>query len=185
MSSASELAVPNVRQSTAYSCGPASLLSTLRYLGAAGRATERSLMREMGTTAKAGTTVKAMLEAARRRWPAVDLVQGARIEDVKAWLAAGCVPLLLIQAWADDGPPARGYGERLEDGHYVVATSVTRTRVVMADPAVGRRVHCTHRDLLTRWHDLDADQIVDGGAIVFAGVLDPRRRAVGRVVALG
>jgi len=144
-----ELAIPLCEQRTDYTCGPASLLCALRYLRVAGRATERSLAREMGSDPEHGTTLRAMLRAARRRWAHVRLVRRC---DLRAALARGDVAICALAAWGD--------------GHYACAVSADSRRFVFADTATGDRRSLSVRAMRERW---------DGTAILLS--LAPRRRA--------
>lgn len=187
-----DLAIPLVRQATSYWCGPASLLSALRFLGVAGRASQKSLAVEMGCKdffcqacrADGGTTTEAMVASARKRWATVDVRQGLGIEELREIVHLGDVAILLVQAWSttlDD----RGYRNKLGDGHYVIATSVRRDDVLLMDPSSAARVRIGHEDLLERWHEESSTYLEHGSAIVLKGPAEPKRRRVGRLVEMG
>lgn len=187
-----ELALPLVRQATPYWCGPASLLSALRYLGVAGRASQRSLAVEMSTRdyfcqhcrTDGGTTTDAMVASASKRWATVDVRSGLGIDDLRHIVNLGDVAILLVQAWSTT-LDARGYTDKVGDGHYVIATSVRRDDVLLMDPSSPCRAKVSHQSLLDRWHEEGAQYIERGSAIVLKGPAEPRRRRVGRVVEMG
>ncbi len=172
-----ELAVPAARRLQLEShCGPGALLLCLRYLGVAGRATERSLGREMGTTAKMGTDVEAMIAAAQKRTSRAEFVEGLSIEELGRLVDAGCLCILLLQAWSDD--PRPNYWTD-ENGHYVVVTAISRGRVYFADPSLPRvRASLKHQELRDRWHEQETNRRVHCGAIVIEGPT-PRWRKLG------
>lgn len=180
-----ELAIPLVRQSTCYTCGPAALLAALRYLGVAGRATEKSLAREMRCLSKEGTSFDAMVAAAEKRWPLVQLLRFMTRERLREHVKRGDVAILCVQAWAEDRPPVGGYGPRVGDGHYVVATHVGAKRATFMDPSNHVRSTLTTPELQERWHEVDLNAVVPGCAIVLRGTAEPRRKRLGRSAPMG
>ncbi len=180
-----ELAIPQVTQTTCYSCGPASMLAVFKYLGVAGRSTERSLMREMDTTAKDGTYLDPMVRAASKRWASVEFVEGLDYDALRQLIAGGSVCILLLQAWADGGPPPDGYRDRVDQGHYVVAVAAGPRSAYFMDPSLPRvRARLTRRELEARWHELDVGRVIQGGAIVLPGP-EPRWRPLGKTKVMG
>lgn len=187
-----ELAIPLVRQQTSWWCGPASLLSALRYLGVAGRASQKSLAREMGTLdyfcphcrSDGGTTTEAMVAAARKRWATVDVRRGLSLDDLREIVELGDVAILLVQAWSTT-LDERGYAGKVRDGHFVCLTAVRKDDVLLMDSSSACRAKVSHRDLLDRWHEEGPHYIEERSAIVLKGPAEPRRRRVGRLVEMG
>ncbi len=174
-----ELAIPSVQQKTSYTCGPAALLSVLRYLRVADRASEKSLAKEMATTSQYGTCHKEMLAAARRRWPLAEWRIGLNHDDLVSNIDAGNVLILDMQAWIECGPTYDTVQPVLTDGHYVVATAADSNRAVFMDPSSRARRWLPRRELRYRWIESDySGGVYYGGALVFAGVEQPRKRVV-------
>lgn len=183
-----ELAIPAVRQTTDYTCGPASLCSILRYYGH--RVSERVAMRKAGTT-REGTYLSGM-------------VQGARAYGIEPWTwenitykmlqdtnEVGYPVVALVQAWhacPEEEHPCPfecGYANGWDDGHYVVVTNVDAHEVVMMDPSQpGARSVLSADEWLERWHDVDIGRKMNHTVIVFpTGSI--RRRRIGRVKRMG
>lgn len=177
-----ELTIPQVRQRKAYTCGPAAMLSCLRYLRVAGKATEASLAREMGTT-PAGTSDAPMVAAARTRVSRAEARTGVTIGELAIHARRGDVCILSLQAWTER--PEVPYRDELGQGHYVVLTAVTATHVYVMDPALPRvRARLTHAELEERWHDAEDDRVIHGWAIVVEGP-EPRLRPLRRSKRMG
>lgn len=191
-----ELAVPKVSQPNGYTCGPASLLACLRFLGVAGNASVASLARELGTKdyfcssckTDGGTYTHEMVAAIERRWPTVEVRRDLDIAALRTIVGLGDVAILMVQAWANteaEDFQRYGYADRFSDGHFVVATAVRRHDVVMMCPSSPTRVTVTHDDLMNRWHELDGNYLVRGGAIVLKGPAETRRRRIGKTAPMG
>jgi hypothetical protein len=175
-----ELAIPSIRQTTNYTCGPASLLSVLRYLRVAGKASERSLATEMGCTSECGTEPEAMLAAALKRWPNVDWTVGLDHAALVAHVAAGDVCILDMQAWTEFAPLPREPGP-LVDGHYAVVTCATPEVAVFMDPASRGRRKLSKRELRYRWVESHVDGGgYYGGALIFGAHPETRWRYLKR-----
>lgn len=181
-----ELAVPPVRQRENYTCGPAAVLSALRYLGLDEGDTEASLAAEMGTTRAAGTESAAMVTALRARLDEADDVRvylNLSLADLRAHVRRGDLAICALQAWQEARSAC--YGPPWQDGHWVIATAVRRGDVVFCDPSHrGARTTLTHADLRRRWADIDGGAVVRGLAIVISGH-EPRTRRLGRTRPMG
>jgi predicted double-glycine peptidase len=181
-----ELAVPSVVQETGWSCGPASLLSCLKYLGVAGDLTEDSLASEIRTTEQGGTSAGWMVAGARKWWPRTEFIEGLTYEELCDRVRQGDLCILLLQAWASEETLARvPYEDNLADGHYVVATAVGPRSAYFADPSLARvRARLTRRELERRWHEQEDLIVVRKAAIVLTGQA-PRTRPLGRTRVMG
>jgi predicted double-glycine peptidase len=176
--------VPEVRQRTDYSCGPAALLAALAFLGL--QATEGELSALAGTS-EAGTPPEGLRRAAEAKGAHAEVREGMTVDDLRAELDAGHVVVVALQAWADE-PPAGGYADVWEHGHYVVPTEVRDDgSVVFEDPAVdGARAELGPGELAERWHDEDDERRRVGlGVVVSGGSPSPAHRPADRTVPMG
>ena len=158
-----EVPVPDVVQSTSYTCGPACLLAACAYFGVP--ATEEELTELAGTT-EDGTPPDALANAARAKGLTADVHEGLQLDDLMAFLAEGAIVIIALQAWNEEGG-AHDYGDEWSDGHYVIPTSVGDT-LVFEDPSVrDKRVTLAPEELLERWHDLgDGEEQRNLGVVV-------------------
>ena len=161
-----ELPVPDVRQQTTYTCGPACLLCACGFFGVP--ATEEELADLCGTT-EAGTPPDALAQAAQQKGLTAEVHEGLTLDDLSQLLADGAVVVLALQAWSPDGP-GHDYGAEWDDGHYVVPTAVTPDRIVFEDPSVAdKRVTLTPDELEERWHDVAQGERQDHLGVVLRG----------------
>jgi len=91
--------VPDVRQSTVYSCGASALQAVLQYYGIEVR--EDTLMKECKTSAALGTQPEPMMKAARARGLQASLKEGLTINSLEAALWRKIPVICAIQAWAE------------------------------------------------------------------------------------
>ena len=153
------IAVPQVKQRTNYSCGPAAALSLLRHWRWEdfARVEEGDLHEAMGTTIAHGTEPEPMVDALRRvgglvaeyRHGDVTLGQLERAVD------AGQPPIVDLQAWRDTG---LGWRETWDAGHYVILVGYDAERLFVMDPSVmtpGGYAFLPRVELEERWHDVE------------------------------
>lgn len=152
--------VPDVRQSTTYSCGAAALQAVLCAWGIDSR--ERTLMDECGTTEAAGTAPEALAAAARARGLAATLAEETDLASLQAAAARGVPAIVAIQAWTDARPAGFAWRDDWEDGHYVIVLGVDGENVYVEDPSLlGTRGVIPRREFLDRWHDYTGDPPFD------------------------
>jgi predicted double-glycine peptidase len=147
------LAVPDVRQSTDYTCGPSALQAVLGYWGIEAR--EDELAKACLTTAENGTNRHSLIRVAQayglRALPKAPM----STPMLKGYLRQGYPVILAIQAWS--GVSGKDYSREWDDGHYVVAIGYDQERLYVEDPSIlGGRGWMTFRELDRRWHDCDA-----------------------------
>ncbi|MBI3925261.1 MAG: C39 family peptidase [Armatimonadetes bacterium] len=146
------LQVPDVRQSTPYSCGAAALQAVLAYWGVELR--EDQLMERLGTDPEVGTPPDAILRVARELGLQADLREGLALEDLAAALEQGVPVIVAMQAWRDG--PGSPWAEEWDDGHYVVVIGLDAEKVVVEDPSLlGSRGFLPRAEFVERWHDVD------------------------------
>lgn len=145
------LPLPDVMQTTDYTCGPASLRSVLAYL-CKRRVPEPQLAALMKTSADDGTDPYALRDAARTLGLWAEAEEHMAVEDLEDCLRNGVVVIVHYQAWK---PPGRGvpYEDDWEDGHYSAVIGVDRDHVYLEDPWVLGRIESIPRDaFMQRWH---------------------------------
>ena len=146
--------VPDVRQSTSFSCGAAALQAVLHYYGVEER--EDRLMKELKTSSAEGTHPGDILRVAKAKGLGAALREGMAFEDLQAALDRGIPVIASIQAWKDDDGSAKPWSDRWEDGHYVVVLGLDAASVYVEDPSLlGCRGIIPRREFLERWHDYE------------------------------
>ncbi len=149
--------VPDVRQSTAYSCGAAALQAVMLYYGIEER--EDSLMRELKTNPDTGTSPGDILRVARASGLRAALREKLTFADLEAALGRGIPVIADIQAWKDEEGLVRPWTERWEDGHYVVVLGLDEASVYVEDPSLlGCRGVIPKKEFLDRWHDYEGPE---------------------------
>jgi len=160
------LKVPDVRQSTGYTCSAAALLAILAYYGEEAR--EDRLSRELGATPEAGAPPAAIVRVARAHGLTAELKEGMTILELERAVSAGIPVLLAIQAWPEQ--PGRDLAAAWDEGHYVIAVGVERERFLFEDPSLlGSRGTLTREELEARWHDTDGKHRYVRMGILFGG----------------
>jgi predicted double-glycine peptidase len=144
-----------VRQRTDYSCGPAALLSILKYWRAFD-GDETALYGPLETDPKHGTEPAKLREVARRYGLRAEMRQGMVVGDLRRALAAGESVILVIQAWRE-GPSARlPWRDVWDDGHYVVLAALDEANAYFMDPSTpGAYAYIPLAELPERWHDYE------------------------------
>jgi predicted double-glycine peptidase len=151
------LAVPDVFQSTSYSCGASALQSILAYWGIEVR--EDELLRSLATTEQRGTAPESILRVARSYGLGVRMHEGTTVNEIRAALAKGMPVILDVQAWPEQASVRNtGWDRDWEDGHYVVAIGLDDTNIYVEDPSLfGCRGFIPLNEFESRWHDYEGD----------------------------
>lgn len=150
--------VPDVRQSTNYSCGAAALQAVLGYWGIDAR--EGDLIADLGSDPERGTPPEAILRVAARFGLKAELREGLGLDDLAEALRRGVPPIVDIQAWTSADVRSRGFhwAEAWEDGHYVVLIGVDGENLVFEDPSLlGTRGYIPRAEFLDRWRDYEGN----------------------------
>jgi predicted double-glycine peptidase len=173
-----ELALPDVRQSTGWTCSAAALQAVLAYYGIEER--EDRLARALGATPENGAPPEAIVRVARAHGLRAELREGMTVAELARAVAAGAPVLLAIQAWPERR--TRSWRELWDDGHYVIVVAVESDRVVVEDPSLlGSRGVLGRAELEERWHDTDGKRRYLRLGILFGGrrpAPPPARRPV-------
>jgi len=174
------LRVPDVRQATVYTCGPASLQSVLAYYGR-GEPRECVLAKQLRTTRRWGTEPEDLKRVAERYGLRAEIRSNMTLAELDR-LARQRVPVIVdYQAWPDGKGPA--WRRDWADGHYSVLIGTDRRNVYLEDPVLlGRRGYIPRKEFRARWHDLSRrgePQIRLG--IVLRSATPPRPERVARI----
>ena len=154
------LNIPDVRQSTAYSCGAAALQAVLSYYGIDKR--ERALMDMLRTTEEAGTSPENIVRVAADLGLLADPRENLTYEDLEKAFREGIPVICAIQAWMDAPPERRSWPANWEDGHYVIIIGADEQFVYVEDPSLlGTRGVIPKQEFLDRWHDYTGEPPFD------------------------
>lgn len=151
-------AVPDVRQSTGYTCGAAALQAVLSYWGTSER--EDRLAARLRSTPEAGTHPLDILRVAREYGLTADLREGLDLADLERGLAAGDSVIVDLQAWRErtDIP----WSETWDDGHYMVLLGLDAANLYFEDPSLlGARGVIPRAEFVERWHDYEGAEPLD------------------------
>ena len=161
-----ELAVPDVRQATDYTCSASALQGVLAYYGIEAR--EDELATELGATPKDGAPPEAIVRVGKAHGLAVASRDDMTIDDVAAEVARGNPVIVDLQAWADT--PPKSWADDWDDGHYAIVVAVEGDEIVLEDPSVlGSRSVLSRHELEERWHDEDNGHRHIRTGIIFTG----------------
>ncbi len=151
-------AVPDVRQSTDYTCGASALQAVLAYWGIEER--EDRLAARLRSTPEQGTHPEDIVRGARELGLTADLREGLGLADLERALAEGAAVIVDLQAWRDraDIP----WTETWEDGHYMVLLGLDAANLYFEDPSLlGARGVISRAEFVDRWHDYEGDSPLD------------------------
>lgn len=147
-SRAIKIPLPDVRQSTSFSCGAATLHSICKYFGA-GPEEEEDFIKELGTDDKDGTSPEEIVTGAKKHGLRVILRHNMTVKQVKHFIDSGKPVILNIQAWGNK----KDYND-CGSGHYATAIGYDSKGIYFQDPSIsGMRGFLKYEDLENRWHD--------------------------------
>ncbi len=150
--------VPDVRQSTGYSCGAAALQAVLAHWGTSER--EDRLITRLRSTPQNGTHPSDIVRVAREFGLRADLREGLGLEDLESALAQGTTVIVDLQAWREKED--RPWSGTWDDGHYMVLLGTDDQNLYFEDPSLlGSRGCIPREEFLERWHDYEGDPPLD------------------------
>lgn len=150
--------VPDVRQSTGYTCGASALQAVLAYWGTEER--EDRLAARLRSTPEAGTHPLDIVRVAREFGLTADLREGLELSDLEAALASRTTVIVDLQAWRDRADLA--WTETWDDGHYMVLLGMDGENLYFEDPSLlGSRGTIPRSEFVDRWHDYEGDPPLD------------------------
>lgn len=146
------LQVPDVRQSTNYTCGAAALQSVLAYWGIEYR--EDRLVEKLGSTPDAGTPPQAIMKLSRELGLKAQLKEQLSLADLESYVKSGVPVIVACQAWRDED--SAEWSKEWQCGHYMVVIGIDPEKVYFEDPSLlGSRGYIGREEFLKRWHDVD------------------------------
>lgn len=148
--------VPDVLQSTEYSCGAASLQAVLSYYGS--DVPEQLLMDRMGTSPHNGTDPDNIARMARDLGFDAEVEIELTVGDLASSVREGAPVIIAAQAWAEDRGSDFSWTDDWEDGHYMVVIGVDSRFVYLEDPATTGTIGALPIDEFNdRWHNYLGD----------------------------
>lgn len=151
-------AIPDVRQSTGYTCGVSALQAVLAYWGISER--EDRLAVRLRSTPENGTHPLDILRVAREFGLTAELREGLALADLEAALGSGTTVIVDLQAWRErtDAP----WTETWDDGHYMVLLAMDADALYFEDPSLlGSRGVIPRAEFVDRWHDYEGESPLD------------------------
>jgi uncharacterized protein len=154
--------VPDVRQSTDYSCGASALQAVLSYWGIDSR--EGSLIKELNSSPETGTTPGSILDVASSRGLNAFIFENMSVDNLRMYTQEGIPVIVTAQAWNGDYDTDGTWVTKIpdswenfwEDGHYMVVIGVDSSNVYLEDPSLlGTRGVIPIKEFITRWHDYE------------------------------
>jgi ABC-type bacteriocin/lantibiotic exporter with double-glycine peptidase domain len=142
---------PELRQVYSYDCGATALQAVLIYYGFDVR--EDKLM-ELAKTNKDGSSPENILKVFKHFKLKAKLIRRMSLAELKRYLDQGRPVIIALQAWSGQ---KKDYAQSWIDGHYVVAIGYDHQKIYFEDPSSVNRTYLSHQELLTRWHDCDAN----------------------------
>jgi predicted double-glycine peptidase len=153
-----QAAVPDVRQSTGYTCGAAALQAVLAYWGTSER--EDRLAARLHSTPEAGTHPESILRVAREFGLQAELREGLDLADLEKAVSEGMTVIVDLQAWRKSD--ALPWTETWDDGHYMVLLRMDGYALYFEDPSLlGSRGVIPRAEFVDRWHDYEGDPPLD------------------------
>lgn len=159
------LRLPDVRQSTDYSCGPSALQSVLMYYGE--EHGEVDLMELCQADPEQGTPPARLAEAARSLGFQAEIRQNMTLEDLKAATDQGIPVMIAAQAWRNEDQLETPWNQIWDSGHWMVVAGMDQDKVYFEDPSIlGSLGSIPRQEFLERWHDVDDKPFIRGGVLI-------------------
>jgi len=134
-----KLKIPFYRQSSEFTCGPASLQMIFSFLGKFKK--QDNLIKILHTDPKTGTRHLELINIARREKFFCYVNNNSTIHEVRHF-----INLRL--------PVVVNYNEpSTNDGHYAVVVGYDRNKIILNDPWNGKNFKMRENEFILRWHD--------------------------------
>jgi len=165
--------VPDVRQSTDYSCGASALQAVLAYWGIDNR--EETLIKELNSSSVTGTTPGSILEVASSRGLNAFVSDNLTIDDLRSYTQKGIPVIINAQAWNGDYDSdgtwvikvPDNWEDTWENSHYMVVIGVDTINVYLEDPTLlGTRGVIPIMEFISRWHDYEGGTTLSDPRII-------------------
>lgn len=149
------LLAPLLEQTTSYACGPAALLSVLRYWDVF-KGSETALHEPLDTHPDHGTEPEKLVEVAKKYGLEATQKTETSLDDLRAGLGRGELVILDIQAWRWGDDLKTPWKDTWERGHYVVLVGMDERYAYVSDPLTPEGYcYLPLKELLERWHDYE------------------------------
>lgn len=152
------LDVPDVRQRYPWDCGAAVTASVCGYYGV-GPEGYAEYIAGVGATSRDGTAPEAIIDFLNDLGLVTTSGSGMTLDDLRKFFAAGAPVIVPCQMWGLT-PEYDAEEQENQAGHYVVVIGLALGLVIVQDPVAGR-VLISEEEFDRRWHDLEADGVVD------------------------
>lgn len=144
------LNVPDVRQPSNYTSGPAALQAVLAYYGTDVAVDE--LINQTNTTEN-GTLPDNLAQTARQKGFNAEIKENMTLQDLQQNINQGKPVIIDIQAWRSSNTTGNWTDDQ-SDGHYMVVIGIDNQNVYLEDPAIlGSRGYIPLQEFLERWHN--------------------------------
>jgi predicted double-glycine peptidase len=147
--------LPNIRQTTDYTCGAASLLSVLNYYGLY-EDSEIALANELATSIDWGTDPINIIKVASKYGLKTHEFKNMTMKQLEGFIKSGVPVIVAYQAWSDS---ELDWSACWEDGHYSVVVGHDKGNIYFEDPSLGAGEvgFIPRAEFIDRWHDVDHD----------------------------
>lgn len=143
--------IPDVRQHSDFTCGPAALEAILTYYGFPYR--EKRLAKMLHTTRKHGTNpMQIALLCAEQFGLAIHIYEPMTFMEIRTYIKSG-IPILVVYQSGIISKPL----EEWNSGHYAIIIGIDGDKLILEDPAIFGRVRISMAEFAQRWHDIDAN----------------------------
>ncbi|AKB54749.1 hypothetical protein MSBRM_1751 [Methanosarcina barkeri MS] len=146
------LQVPDVRQSTNYSCGASCFQAVVSYWGGTdmGEGQFIELVNTtLGETERKGTTPSGIVEGAEKMGFRAEIRENLTLDDLRDSINKGIPVIVRLQAWKDENQT----WEMNASSHYMVVIGIDSKNVYFEDPWIlGNRGYIPHDEFIERWH---------------------------------
>lgn len=159
------LRMPDVRQTTDYSCGPSALQAVLGYYGE--EHFERDLMELCQADPEQGTPPARLAEAARQLGFQAEVRQHMTLQDLETSVEQGVPVIIAAQAWRLEEQKQTPWSQIWDSGHWMVVVGLDDKQVYFEDPSIqGSLGTIPREEFLHRWHDIDDKPFIQGGVLI-------------------
>jgi uncharacterized protein len=142
------LQVPDIRQSTDYSCGVSCFQAVMRYWGSEDLREDQYI--KLLNITREGADPDDLVRGAEKMGFRAEIRENLTLNDLKKSIENGVPVIVACQAWKYENQS----WEDEESGHYMVVIGLDNKNVYLEDPSMlGSRGYIPHKEFIRRWHD--------------------------------
>ncbi len=168
-----QLNVPDVRQSTDYSCGAGATQAVLRYWGQDIPEEDIIWLLNISEDGMRGADPKYVVNVIKYGYNLeAQMKENMTIADLERSIRDGIPVIVPIQAWKGDDPTP--WSEDINHGHYVVVTGFDTDNLYFEDPAIlGSAGYIPKDEFVQRWHHVVTNPVLspDGVRYEHQGII--------------